>query len=44
VRLVDHDRVVAAQVPVPLELGEQDAVGHHLDPGGVAAESVNRTW
>ena len=32
VRLVEDDRVVAAQLPVTLELGEQDAVGHHLDP------------
>ena len=31
VGLVDDDRVVAPQVAVPLELGEQDAVGHHLD-------------
>ena len=28
VRLVDDQRVVAAQLPVPLQLGEQDAVGH----------------
>ena len=27
-RLVDDQRVVAAQLPVPLQLGEQDAVGH----------------
>ncbi len=33
VGLVDDDRVVAAQLPVALQLGEQDAVGHHLDPG-----------
>ena len=33
VGLVDDDRVVAAELPVALELGEQDAVGHHLDPG-----------
>ncbi len=33
VRLVDDDRVVAAQLSVALELGQQDAVGHHLDPG-----------
>ena len=33
VRLVDDDRVVATQLAVALELGEQDAVGHHLDPG-----------
>ena len=32
VRLVDDDRVVLAQLPVALELGEQDAVGHQLDP------------
>ena len=31
VGLVDDDRVVAPEVTVPLELGEQDAVGHHLD-------------
>ena len=31
VGLVDDDRVVAAQHPVALDLGEQDAVGHHLD-------------
>ena len=36
-RLVDDDRVVAAQVAVALHLGEQDAVGHHLQPGRVAA-------
>ena len=35
--LVDDDRVVAAQLAVALHLAEQDAVGHHLDPGGVAA-------
>ena len=34
VGLVDDDRVVAAQLPVALQLGEQDAVGHHLDPAG----------
>ena len=33
VGLVDDDRVVAAQVPVALQLGEQDSVGHHLDLG-----------
>ncbi len=32
VGLVDDDRVVAAQHPVALDLGEQDPVGHHLDP------------
>ena len=34
VGLVDDDRVVAAQLPVALQLGQQDAVGHHLDPAG----------
>jgi hypothetical protein len=34
VGLVDDDRVVAAQVAVALQLGEQDAVGHQLDPAG----------
>ena len=37
VRLVDDDRVVAAQVAVALHLGEQDAVGHHLDERVAAA-------
>ena len=37
VRLVDDDRVVAAQLTVALHLGEQDAVGHHLDEGVPAA-------
>ena len=32
VGLVDDDRVVAAQVAVALQLGQQDAVGHQLDP------------
>ena len=36
VRLVDDDRVVAAQQPVALDLGQQDAVGHHLDQRVVA--------
>jgi hypothetical protein len=36
VRLVDDQGVIAAQPPVPLHLGQQDAVGHHLDPGAVA--------
>jgi hypothetical protein len=31
VGLVDDQRVVATQHPVALDLGEQDAVGHHLD-------------
>ena len=29
--LVDDDRVVRTQVAIPLDLGQQDAVGHHLD-------------
>ena len=32
VRLVDDQGVVAIEVAVALELGEQDAVGHHLHP------------
>ncbi len=32
VRLVDQQGVVAAQVAVTLQLGQQDAVGHQLDP------------
>ena len=32
VRLVDDDRLVGVQVRVGLRLGEQDAVGHQLDP------------
>src|SRR5690606_5376902 len=35
VGLVDDDRVVGAQEPVVLELGEEDAVGHELDEAGV---------
>ncbi len=31
VGLVDDDRVVPAQVPIPLDLVQQDAVRHHLD-------------
>src|SRR4030095_886625 len=31
VRLVDDQRVVPAQRAVVLDLGQQDAVGHHLD-------------
>ena len=34
--LVDDERVVCAGVPVALDLGEQDAVGHHLDERVVA--------
>ena len=29
--LVEDQRVIAQQAPVPLDLGEQDAVGHQLD-------------
>ncbi len=36
VRFVDDERVVAEQLPVALQLGEQDAVGHHLDQRAVA--------
>ncbi|MEY9210640.1 hypothetical protein ABH917_000086 [Thermobifida halotolerans] len=36
VGLVDDEGVVAAQHPVPLDLGQQDAVGHELDEGVVA--------
>ena len=39
VGLVDDDRVVAPQHPVALHLGQQDAVGHHLDPR-VGADAV----
>ena len=35
-RLVDDQRVVAQQQPVPLHLGQQDAVRHDLDQGAVA--------
>ena len=35
VGLVDDDRVVLAQLPVALQLGQQDAVGHQLDPAGL---------
>jgi hypothetical protein len=30
-RLVDDQRVIPAQHPITLDLGQQDAVGHHLD-------------
>src|SRR4029453_4287795 len=36
VGLVDDDRVVAAQGPVPRQLGQQDPDGHQLDLGGPA--------
>ena len=52
VRLVEDQRVVAAQQPVALDLGEQDAVGHQLDqraladligePDGVADDVTQR--
>ncbi|SIJ67977.1 Uncharacterised protein [Mycobacteroides abscessus subsp. abscessus] len=32
-RLVDDDDLIVAQELVPRELGEEDAVGHHLDAG-----------
>ena len=41
-RFVDDDRVVSAQLAVPLHLRQQDAVGHHLDQGvctGVVGEA-----
>ena len=33
-----------AQLPVALQLGQQDAVGHQLDPARFDVRSVNRTW
>ena len=36
VGLVDDDRVVATQVGIARQLGQQDAVGHRLDEGAVA--------
>ena len=39
-RLVDDQRVVAQQPPVPLHLGQQDAVGHQLDQRLVAGVVV----
>src|SRR6266480_737509 len=36
VRLVDDERVVSAELAVPLGLGQQDAVGHDLDVGAWA--------
>src|SRR5699024_11905078 len=39
VRLVDDDRVVGAEEPVPSDLGEQQAVRHDLD-GGVRSGAV----
>ncbi len=40
VGLVDDDRVVRAQLAVRLDLGEQDAVRHQLDEGGVRVDLV----
>ncbi len=40
VRLVDDDRVVGAQLTVGLDLGEQDAVRHQLDEGGLRIHLV----
>jgi hypothetical protein len=37
VRLVEDQRVVAPQHRVALDLGEQDAIGHHADEAVVAA-------
>ena len=37
VGLVDDDRVVALQQPVPADLGEQDAVRHELQPGAATS-------
>ena len=42
VRLVDDQRVVAAQQPVALRFRKQDAVGHHLDIG-VPRDLVGKT-
>ena len=36
VRLVDDQRVVAGEQRIPLDLGEQDSVGHQPDDGAVA--------
>ncbi len=36
VRLVEDQRVVTQQPPVPLDLGEQNAIGHQLDQRAVA--------
>ena len=36
VGLVDDQHLVGAQVAVALDLGEEDAVGHHLDEGVLA--------
>jgi hypothetical protein len=33
VGLVEDDRVVATEVTVAADLGQQHAVGHHLEPG-----------
>ena len=39
VGLVDDQHLVGAQLAVPLDLGEEDPVGHHLDEG-VLADAV----
>jgi hypothetical protein len=44
VRLVDDQRVVPQQVTVPVQLGQQDPVGHQLDQGVLAGRVVNLTW
>jgi hypothetical protein len=36
VRLVDDDRVVAAELAIVVDLVQEDAVGHHLDARGLA--------
>ena len=36
VRLVDNQRVIPPQHPITLDLGQQDAVRHHLDPRPLA--------
>ena len=43
VGLVDDERVVGGEQPVALDLGQQDAVGHHLDEGPSPTRSVKRT-
>ena len=40
VRLVDDERVVLAQHPVALDLGQQDAVGHQLDQACASLDLV----
>jgi hypothetical protein len=43
VRLVDDDRVVAAQQPVAVDLVEEDAVGDERDLVSADTWSVKRT-